>query len=988
LRQSNLFEYFEDKNFAEYLVVHDDKDAQKAQDICRYFEINSFILPDIRASYKDDLRSFQDEMYELLNHLREYYSCNKKKILILPLRTALNGIPNKKYFDKILLSFAQTLDINSLKDTLYHWGYTFADIVETKGEASFRGDIIDIYSIDSQNPIRISMFDDEIESIRYFDVTTQKSIKDEIEMVSIVPTLFALDEKEYNSIQRSIENIDSDSFVKDIHSLGFWKIARDTIFDKDTVFVQNMVDDIKDTYTFSEFEISEDIVLSKPIIPTATRYKDLDKPKDINPLLSAHKDKKIEILAKSDALIKQANITDTNYKVKECDSIINIISNDKLILSVNKVQIRKRKSKATIVLDELKPNDYVVHEDYGIAIFKGIEQATVLGSTRDFVVLKYQGEDRLLLPIENIDSIDRYIADGGSVAIVDKLGKSSFIKLKEKVKAKLLELAKDIVELAAKRSLLKAVKIDTSIADILKFQKDANFEYTEDQKNSIEEIFTDISSGNPMDRLLSGDVGFGKTEVAMNALFATVKSGYQALFIAPTTLLSNQHYHSIEDRFSPYGIRVAKLDRFVTAKAKKDILSRLMSGDIDIVVGTHTLLGLEAKNLALVVIDEEHKFGVKQKESLKEYRNNLHILSMSATPIPRTLNSALSQIKGMSQLLTAPSERIGVRTYVKEYNDKLIKEIVLRELRRNGQLFYVYNKIATIEDKKSELLEILPDLHILVLHSKISSTKTEKEIDAFERGEYDLLLSTTIIESGIHIPSVNSIIIDGANNFGMADLHQLRGRVGRGKREGFCYFLVEDKESLSESSAKRLIALENNSFLGSGSVLAYHDLEIRGGGNIVGEAQSGHIKGVGYNLYLKMLEDSINMLTNQGFESKQEVDNKLTVNAYISSELVSEDRVRLELYRRLSKCENINEVYEIEEEINDRFGKLDNITKQFLSIIIIKILALKKHIKSVSNYNQNITFTYNDDTKVSIKSESKDDDDLIDATLQYLRKGE
>jgi transcription-repair coupling factor (superfamily II helicase) len=986
LRQSNLFEYLEDKNFAEFIIVSDDKDAQKANDICKYFELNSFVLPDIRASFGDDLRSFQDEMYEMSNVLRDYYRCKKKKTLILPIMSALNGFAKERYFDTISLAFADTLDINSLKNTLYHWGYTFSDIVETKGEASFRGDIVDIYSIDSDNPIRISLFDDEIESIRYFDVSTQKSIKEEIEFVSIVPTLFALQESEYQQLSSDIESIESDSFVKDIHSLGFWNIEKEVIFDKSVVFIQNMIDDIKEMYDFNKFVSSLDSVISKPIIPTATRYKDIEPTKDLNPLISAHSDKKIEVLSKNEALIKQANIKESNYKVKEIDSIVNIISNDKLIVSVNKKSKLKRKSKATIVLDELKPSDYVVHEDYGIAIFKGIEQATVLGSTRDFVILKYQGDDRLLLPIENIDVIDRYIADGGSLAIVDKLGKSSFAKLKEKIKTKLLEIAKDIVDLAAKRSLLEAVKLDTSKEELLKFQKDAGFEYTEDQKNSIDEIFADISSGNPMDRLLSGDVGFGKTEVAMNALFVAIKSGYQAMFIAPTTLLSNQHYHSIEDRFAPYGIRVAKLDRFVTAKAKKDILASLMNGDIDVIVGTHTLLGVEAKNLALVVIDEEHKFGVKQKESLKEYRNNLHILSMSATPIPRTLNSALSQVKGMSQLLTAPSERVGVRTYVKEYNNKLIKEIVLRELRRGGQLFYVYNKIATIEDKKSELLEILPDLRILILHSKISSVKTEKEILAFENGEYDMLLSTTIIESGIHIPSVNSIIIDGANNFGMADLHQLRGRVGRGKKEGFCYFLVEDKENLSESSEKRLVALENNSFLGSGSVLAYHDLEIRGGGNIVGEAQSGHIKGVGYNLYLKMLEDSINLLTNKGFEAKKEVDNKLTINAYISSELVSEDRVRLELYRRLSKCENVNDVYEIEEEMSDRFGKLDTITKQFLSIIIIKILALHKGIKSVSNYNQNITFTYNDDKKDTIKSSSKDDDDLISATLEYLRK--
>jgi transcription-repair coupling factor (superfamily II helicase) len=987
LRQSNLFDFFEQKNFAPIIIVHDDKDAQKANDVCKYFGYNSFVLPDIRASFGDDLRSFDDEIKELLNTLRDYYNCKKKKIAIAPLRTALNGVPKEKYFSNYSFSFGDTISLNSFKDMLYHWGYNFSDVVETSGEVSIRGDIIDIYSINQQNPIRISLFDDEIESIRYFDVQTQKSIKDEIEFVTIVPALFALDEDEYTKVEKNIKDIDSDSFIKDIHSLGFWSIDRDTLFGDGTIYAQNMCDDIEDTYTYSKFNIPKEDVLKYPILKESTIYKDIDLPKNINSLLEVHKDKKIEVLSKNEALIKQANIQETNYKKIECDSILNIISNDKLIISVNKKQRKIKKLTTTIVLDELKPNDYVVHEDYGIAIFKGIEQATVLGSTRDFVVLKYQGEDRLLLPIENIDIIDRYIADGGNLAIVDKLGKSSFSKLKEKVKQKLLDIAKDIVELAAKRDLMKAVAITTNDEQMRAFESEAKFEYTEDQKNSISEIVADLRSGKPMDRLLSGDVGFGKTEVAMNALYATVKSGYQALFIAPTTLLSNQHYHSIKERFQDFGIKVAKLDRFVSAKNKKVLLNELMSGDVDVVVGTHALLGVEAKNLALVIVDEEHKFGVKQKESLKEYKNNLHILSMSATPIPRTLNSALSNIKGMSQLLTPPSERIGVRTYVKEYSDKIIKEAILRELRRDGQIFYVYNKIDTIEDKKSELLSILPNLRILILHSKINATNTEKEIQKFENGEYDLLLSTTIIESGIHIPRVNTIMIDGANNFGMADLHQLRGRVGRGKKEGFCYFLVENKENLSESSEKRLIALENNSFLGSGAVLAHHDLEIRGGGNVLGEAQSGHIKGVGYNLYLKMLEDAINTLSNNNYESKQEVDIKLTINAYISSELIPEDRVRLEVYRRLSKCESLNEVYEIEEEMTDRFGKIDTLSRQFLDVIVMKILALKKHIKTIANYNQNITFTYNDEKKEMIKAESKDDDSLIEATLKYL-KGE
>jgi len=365
---------------------------------------------------------------------------------------------------------------------------------------------------------------------------------------------------------------------------------------------------------------------------------------------------------------------------------------------------------------------------------------------------------------------------------------------------------------------------------------------------------------------------------------------------------------------------------------------------------------------------------------------NLHILSMSATPIPRSLNMALSSIKQYSQLLTPPSEREDVRTFVKEYDDKVIKEAILRETRRGGQLFFVHNRIATIEAKRKELMKLMPHLRILVLHSEVSATVTEKEMLRFEEKEYDVLLSTSIIESGIHIPNVNTIIIDAADHFGMADLHQLRGRVGRSRRQGYCYFLVKDKEELSESAKKRLIALEANSYLGSGSILAYHDLEIRGGGNLVGEAQSGHLKNIGYALYLRMLEDAINSLTGKAPVASKEVDIKLSISAFINENYIAEERVRLELYRRLSRCGSVHDVLEIEEEMVDRFGKLDVTTKQFLELIEIKILATQRGIVFISNYGQNITCKDDLEHKTLLQARSRDDDDIIATVLVYLRK--
>ncbi|MBD3800918.1 MAG: DEAD/DEAH box helicase, partial [Campylobacterales bacterium] len=670
---------------------------------------------------------------------------------------------------------------------------------------------------------------------------------------------------------------------------------------------------------------------------------------------------------------------------KRSGEIVNLITDTELIISLNKPVRKKRRRKSSLLLDDLKPGDYVVHEDHGVGIFEAIEQAEILGSVRDFIAIRYQGDERVLLPVENLNAIDRYIAGAGAPPVLDRLGKGSFGRLKETVRKRLFEIASEIVNTAAQRALISAPVIETDARELQAFQSRAGFEYTDDQARSIAEIIAEIGSGRVMDRLLSGDVGFGKTEVAMNAMFAAASAGYQSAIIVPTTLLSSQHFASLKARFAAYDFTIAKLDRFVTPKAKKAVEAGLAEGSIDMVVGTHVLFGTKFAKMGLVIIDEEHKFGVKQKEKLKSLYEKTHLLTMSATPIPRSLNQALSSIKTLSTLMTPPGERQGVRSFVKAYDEKLVKEVILRELRRGGQVFYVYNSIDHMPIKLGELKAILPELRILMLHSRVGAVETEKELLKFQEGEYDLMLATSIIESGIHMPRVNTMIIDGADRFGIADLHQLRGRVGRGHTEGYAYFIVEDKELITEEAKRRLVALESNSFLGSGAVLAYHDLEIRGGGNLVGDAQSGHIKNIGYSLYLRMLEDAIKELSNRKETPKAKVDLKLAVSAYISDELVSEDRLRLELYRRLSLCETPTEVYEVEEEVTERFGRPDGPTKQFFELMVIKLMGLEKRIKMLSSYGQNITIEYLNGSKEYVTADSKDDDDIIKAVLHYLR---
>ncbi|MEE3744827.1 transcription-repair coupling factor [Campylobacter porcelli] len=979
--QSRVYEFFKThKDQFQILIVGDDKDTLKAYAAASYAGRECFILPDFRAKNGDDLRAFNSELLDISKALSEFHlSTNPNKLIISPFRTILNKLPNANQLKVKKINFADTIDLNSFKDEMLGYGYTFVDIVESRGEIRVSGDIIDIFSVGDEQPCRITLDIDIVESIRRFDPATQKSISNE-ESITITPYVAALSDSEFKSTLDSLQDIKSNNLVNDLNSFGFWVI--DGFIDYLEQF--KAIKDCEIDYDDCDMDISK--LSSIDTLPKSKIYRAFEG--SINSdLIAFHKDKKIEILSSNESAFRALGLEiNPNLSFIKSDLILNLISKDELIISLNRLTSRKKRQKTSIVLDELKIGDFVVHSEYGIGKFAGLELICVLGNSKEFVVLTYQNDDRLLLPTEHLDMIDRYIAGSGAVVNLDKLGKASFTKLKQKVKEKLFIIASKIISLAAKRELIEGVKIDIDSAEFASFQAQAGFEYTQDQSVAINSILNHLRSGKVMDMLLSGDVGFGKTEVAMNAIFACVKSGFQALFFVPTTLLCAQHYKSLSDRLSKFDIDVRRLDRFSTAKDKARLLADLKGSKPLVVIGTHALLSVQSANLGLIIIDEEHKFGVKQKEKLKEFSDRSHLLSMSATPIPRSLNMALSSIKSYATLTTPPLDRLDVRTFVKQWDRSLIKEAIMRELRRAGQIFYLHNKIADMPSIEREIKDIVPNLKILTLHSKIDAKTSEDEMIKFANGEYDLLLCTSIVESGIHIPNANTIIIDEANKFGIADLHQLRGRVGRGSKQGYCYFLVENKDELSDEALKRLVALESNSFLGSGALLAYHDLEIRGGGNLIGEAQSGHIEAIGYSLYLKMLEDEINSLLNKNDKKESQVDIKLSVNAFLNSELISEDRLRLELYRRLSKCNQASEVYEIGGEIEDRFGKLDIYTKQFLDIIVIKIMSAQQGFKSVSSYEQNITLTKIDGTKVALKSPSKDDDDVLAEILRYLRK--
>ncbi|GHR92148.1 transcription-repair-coupling factor [Helicobacter pylori] len=973
------------------LACKDFKESELAKEVISYFKPNTkaILFPEFRAKKNDDLRSFFEEFLQLLGSLREFYQALENKqeaIIIAPISALLHPLPKKELLESFKITLLEKYNLKDLKDKLFYYGYEILDLVEVEGEASFRGDIVDIYAPNSK-AYRLSFFDAECESIKEFDPITQMSLKEDLLEIEIPPTLFSLNEQSYKDLKTKVEQSPLNSFSKDLTSFGLWFLgekANDLLHAYKSVISPRALEEIQELASLNELD-GERFKFLK-ILENPQGYEDLEiHAHALESFIALHSNRKITLLAPNKTILDNA-ISAFEKSHIECviaPFVLNFKTPDGIFISLNSFERKKKRQKSKLALNELNAGEWVVHDDYGVGVFSQLVQHSVLGSKRDFLEIAYWGEDKLLLPVENLHLIARYVAQSDSVPTKDRLGKGSFLKLKAKVKTKLLEIAGKIIELAAERNLILGKKMDTHLAELEVFKSHAGFEYTSDQEKAIAEISKDLSSHKVMDRLLSGDVGFGKTEVAMHAIFCAFLNGFQSALVVPTTLLAHQHFETLRARFENFGVRVARLDRYASEKNK--LLKAVELGLIDVLVGTHAILGAKFKNLGLVVVDEEHKFGVKQKEALKELSKSVHFLSMSATPIPRTLNMALSQIKGISSLKIPPTDRKPSRTFLKEKNDELLKEIIHRELRRNGQIFYIHNHIASISKVKTKLEDLIPKLKIAILHSQISAHESEEIMLEFAKGNYQVLLCTSIVESGIHLPNANTIIIDSAQNFGLADLHQLRGRVGRGKKEGFCYFLIEDQKSLNEQALKRLLALEKNSYLGSGESVAYHDLEIRGGGNLLGQDQSGHIKNIGYALYTRMLEDAIYELSGGKKRLEKSVEIQLSVSAFLNPELIASDSLRLDLYRRLSLCENTDEVGQIHEEIEDRFGKIDDLSAQFLQIITLKILANQLGIIKLSNFNQNITITYSDEKKESLKAPSKDDNDILETLLKHLR---
>ncbi|MGQ9693951.1 MAG: transcription-repair coupling factor [Thermodesulfobacteriota bacterium] len=627
---------------------------------------------------------------------------------------------------------------------------------------------------------------------------------------------------------------------------------------------------------------------------------------------------------------------------------------------LRKKRLPFREEHALATFSELKEGDFVVHTDHGIGVYRGLVKFSLGEEEQDFLLLEYQGGDKLYLPVYRLNLVHKYIGSGDGEPRLDKLGGTSWEKAKKKVKKFLQEMAAELVQLYAARAVIKRPPFSPGGEYLKEFEASFEFEETPDQLQAIEDVQADLDKEKPMDRLICGDVGFGKTEIALRAALRVMMEGKQVAVLVPTTVLAQQHYQNFSRRFAPYPLRIEMLSRFRSPAQQKEIICDLVRGKIDLIIGTHRLLQRDVtfKDLGLLVIDEEHRFGVRHKERLKQMKANVDVLTLTATPIPRTLQMSLGGIRDLSVIQTPPENRLSIRTYITEFDEDIIREAIRRELRRGGQIFFVHNRVQSIPAMEKFLGRLVPEVRLGIAHGQMAERELEKVMLAFLKKEIDLLLTTTIIESGLDFPTANTIIINRADKLGLAQMYQLRGRVGRAQERAYAYLLIPGLEVIGREARKRLEALREVTELGSGFKLAMHDLEIRGAGNILGDAQSGHIAAVGFDMYLQILEEAVRELKGEEVVVEVEPEIDLPLPAYIPADYIGDINQRLVFYRRLSTAKTEEEIAELAAELKDRFGSLPSVLENLLEIMYLKLILKKGQIRRLATEKGKIVLTF------------------------------
>ena len=939
------------------------------------FPMDDFLTSEVLAS-SPDLRI---NRLETLN--RVVSDSNHSYIIITNLMGYLRFLPtNENYLKSFInLHIGDNISPKDLVDRLILNGYSRDTIVNKTGEFAVRGYIVDVYPIDEEYPIRIEFFDDEIESIRKFDSDSQKSISN-CDFIEIHPFFEFLPLKNVSSDHfgkqkylpdySDVKNIssylgDCYTFFKDYSQL---KSSYFNIMNEVFTFHSEKDTDFSGNYMFSLEELSEDYPLyylsyeNLSVDSYVGKMKNIDARsitnfnEDIDSInnfisKSIKNGKTVVICLKKYQMksflkffpysVVETSFSDIQlYKVNLVEGEITngFIYNDFILLTASELfKTHESKKKyhtnfhySSVIHDvnKLEVGDYVVHNVHGIGIYNGIKTLSLQGITKDYLEVLYQGTDKIYIPVEKIDLLHKYSAREGIVPKINKLGGVEWQRTKSRIKSRVTDMAERLIKLYAERESRKGFSFSKDCDLSLEFEEAFPYELTTDQKKAILQIKEDMESSSPMDRLLCGDVGFGKTEVAFVAAFKAILDSKQVLFLCPTTILSNQHYENALARFQNFPVSIGLLNRFTSPKEVKRILTGLKDGTIDLVFGTHRLLSDDVfvKDLGLLVIDEEQRFGVAHKEKIKEYKTNVDVLTLTATPIPRTLQMSLVGIRSLSLIETPPINRYPVQTYVVEENKQILRDAIYKELSRNGQVFILYNRVQSIDEFLFRMKNIVPEARYGIAHGQMNKSELEKTIYDFIHYEFDVLICTTIIETGIDIPNVNTLIIMDADHFGLSQLYQIRGRVGRSDKFAYAYLMYQPFKTLTPVAMKRLNVIKEFTELGSGFSIATRDLSIRGAGDILGSEQAGFIDCVGIDLYLKMLNEEVKRLQNEPIDEEieeEEMKPLLNVSTHIDNKYVSEDDLKIEIHQKINSIKDRDSFENVRVELEDRFGKLD-----------------------------------------------------------------
>lgn len=1006
----------------------------------------------------------------------DFLLTNKPGVIIVPLSGVRKLLPPKEVFQQahVNVELGGVLDPEPLAQRLIEMGYVREQKVATPGEFSIRGGIVDIYPLTEENPVRIELFDIEVDSLRYFDADTQRSIENLNELTIIPATDVLLPEEtekaldQFNkAFMRSLNLLKTEedkqglskqmTGVRDALQAGesIDELVRfvDFLYPKPASIIdylpeeaviimdeyprilennaqldeeeaewvttqleqhkvlhnQKFSHDFRDEWRKAKNDMIHFALFQKGMgslrfdAVHPLHYRNMQQFFGQMPLLKTEMERWLKqeftvvVMTSDQERAEKVNQTLLDFEIKSIitdrenikEKRIQVIPStiqtgfelihEKVAILTEKElfnRVTRKKARRTNITNaerlksytELSPGDYVVHVNHGIGRYTGMETMEIGGVHQDYMSIIYQNESKLFIPVTQINLLQKYVSSEGKTPKINKLGGSSWAKTKRKVASQVEDIADDLIELYAERESKTGFAFSKDNEYQHEFEMAFPYTETEDQLRSIKEVKRDMEQPKPMDRLLVGDVGYGKTEVAMRAAFKAVQDGKQVAFLVPTTVLAQQHYENLVDRFDDFPVEIGLLSRFRTNKQIKETTEGLRKGQIDIVIGTHRVLSKDVKfqDLGLLIVDEEQRFGVKHKERLKQLKNQVDVLTLTATPIPRTLHMSMLGVRDLSVIETPPANRYPVQTYVMEMNGAVIREAIEREMARGGQVFFLHNRVNTIERRVDELQQLVPDARIAHAHGQLTEGQLENVLYEFIHGEYDILVTTTIIETGVDMPNVNTLLVEDADHMGLSQLYQLRGRVGRSSRIAYAYFMHQPNKILTEVSEKRLQAIKDFTELGSGFKIAMRDLSIRGAGNLLGQQQHGFIDSVGFDLYSQMLQEAVARKRGDDSQKKTMVEMDLSLDAYLPGEYVEDERQKIELYKRIREFESEEDYVELQDELIDRFGEYPQEVADLLTVGLLKMYSESALVEVIKRENNRVAVTFSADGMQSL----------------------